>query len=82
MAKLDIKALGLSFGIVWAMAIFLSGICSLFFNWCTGIVIVFSSIYIGYSATVVGSLIGAAWAFVDGAIFGIVVAWLYNKFAQ
>ena len=33
---------------------------------------------IGYSVTFVGSLIGAAYAFVIGYIFGLFIAWVYN----
>jgi len=36
-------------------------------------------IYIGYSFTPKGSLIGAMWGFVDFGIAGAIFAWLYNK---
>ena len=36
-------------------------------------------IYIGYSFTPMGSVIGAAWGFVDWGIAGAIFAWLYNK---
>ena len=36
-------------------------------------------IYIGYSFTPKGSLIGAIWGFVDFGIAGAIFAWLYNK---
>jgi len=35
-------------------------------------------IYIGYSFTPIGSVIGAAWGFVDWGIAGAIFAWLYN----
>ena len=35
-------------------------------------------IYIGYSFTPMGSLIGAVWGFVDFGIAGLIFAWLYN----
>ena len=35
-------------------------------------------IYIGYSFTPMGSLIGAVWGFVDFGVAGLVFAWLYN----
>ena len=35
-------------------------------------------IYIGYSFTPFGSLIGALWGFVDWYIGGAIFAWLYN----
>ena len=35
--------------------------------------------YIGYSFTPLGSVIGALWGFVDFAIGGAIAAWLYQK---
>ena len=35
-------------------------------------------IYIGYSFTPMGSIIGALWGFVDWGIAGAIFAWLYN----
>lgn len=82
MAKLDVKAFGLAVGIVWGMAMFLLGIMSMALNWGTKLVEVFSSMYIGYKANISGSVIGGAWGFVDAGIAGVIVAWLYNKFAR
>jgi len=79
MAKLDIKALGLSFGIVWGAAMFLLGLMVMLFNWGVAWVALMSSLYIGYKPTLLGSLIGGIWGFIDAGIGGIVVAWLYNK---
>ena len=39
---------------------------------------IFERIYIGYSFTPIGSVIGAAWGFVDWGIAGAIFAWLYN----
>jgi len=39
---------------------------------------IFERIYIGYSFTPMGSVLGAAWGFVDWGIAGAVFAWLYN----
>ena len=36
-------------------------------------------IYIGYSFTPMGSVIGAMWGFVDFGVGGAIAAWLYNK---
>jgi len=36
-------------------------------------------IYIGYSFTPMGSVVGAAWGFVDWGIAGAIFAWLYKK---
>ena len=43
-----------------------------------GPVTLFERIYIGYSFTPMGSIIGAAWGFVDWGIAGALFAWLYN----
>ena len=79
MAKLDAKALGLTLGIVWGMAMLLLGLIAMFSNRGTAWIELMSSLYIGYKATLLGSIIGGAWGFVDACIGGIIVAWLYNK---
>jgi hypothetical protein len=38
--------------------------------------------YVGYNATIVGCLIGAAWAFIDAFIGGYLLAWLYNNISR
>ncbi len=40
------------------------------------------SLYRGYSITPLGSIIGLAWAAVDGLVGGAIFAWLYNWFAS
>ncbi|MDD5618766.1 MAG: bacteriophage holin [Candidatus Omnitrophica bacterium] len=82
MGKLNAKALGLSLGIVWSAGVFIMGVASMAFNWGTKFVEIFSSMYIGYNSTLTGSVIGAVWGFVDAGIGGVLVAWLYNKFAK
>ena len=77
--KLSIKALGLSLGIVWGAAMFLLGLFVMWFNWGAGMVDAMASLYIGYKATFLGSLIGGVWGFIDAGIGGVVIAWLYNK---
>ena len=39
-------------------------------------------IYIGYSFTPKGSVIGAVWGFVDWGIAGAIFAWLYNRISK
>jgi len=47
-----------------------------------GIVSSLSTVYIDYSATFTGSIIGAIWAFTDGACAGAIVAFFYNTFSK
>ena len=82
MAKLNVKAFGLAVGIVWSVGMFVLGIIAMAFGWGGKFVEILSSLYIGYKATFLGSIIGAVWGFIDAGIGGIIVAWLYNKFAK
>ena len=83
MAKLDVKAFGLALGIIWAVSVFLLGmIAMLLKGYCLPFVTWLGSMYIGYKATLLGSIIGAIWGFVDAGIGGVLVAWLYNKLSR
>ena len=82
MAKLDVKAFALAIGIVWSVAMFILGIMAMVCGWGAKFVEILSLLYIGYSPTLLGSIIGAVWGFVDAGIGAAVVAWLYNKFAK
>ena len=82
MAKLDVKAFALSVGIVWAVGAFILGISAMLFGWGTAWLELISSCYIGYKATLMGSIIGAVWGFFDAGIGAALVAWLYNKLVK
>ena len=79
--KLNLKALALTFGLIegfgflfltwWLIALHGPGIDA-------GILGVICP---GYEITALGSVIGLLWGFADGCIGGVVIAWLYNKFA-
>jgi hypothetical protein len=81
--KLNVKAMAFGIGIVWGAAVLLTGIANLLW---TGYGTIFlqcmASVYPGYKASgSVGDLIiGVAYAVVDGGIFGLLLAWLYNRF--
>ncbi len=76
--KLNVKAFGLTCGLVWGLGLF-------FLTWW---IIVFegnavqseflSAVYRGYTISPTGSVVGLIWAFVDGWIGGMIFAWLYN----
>ncbi len=81
--KLNIKAFMLTSAILWAAAILITGIANLI---CPGygaaFLQVMASIYPGYDGSgAFGSVIVCTlYAVVDGAIGGLVFAWLYNMF--
>jgi hypothetical protein len=76
--KLDVKAFALACAVFWGLAVLLVTWWIILFEGATGEVTVLGHIYRGYNISMVGSLIGLAWAFVDGLICGAIFAWLYN----
>lgn len=82
MAKLDVKALGLTFGILWAVVFFLWTLIAIPTGYGAAMLEMIGTIYPGYSVTFGGALIGGVYAFIDGLIGGAVVAWLYNRLAR
>ena len=81
--KLNLKALALTAGLVWAGAVLMVGVTNLIWpGYGNTFLQLVASIYPGYNATAsVGSVIvGTLYTLVDGGIFGLVVGWLYNLF--
>ncbi|MGB0084973.1 MAG: bacteriophage holin, partial [Rhodomicrobiaceae bacterium] len=81
MNKCQPVALGVAIGVLWAAYVFLAGIVAMF-GWGTALVETLASLYLGYGASIIGAIIGAIWAFVDGLIAGVVIAWIYNMVAK
>ena len=83
MAKLDVKAFGLAAGILWGTSLIIMGIVAKIApRYGGGLVATVGSMYIGYEATILGCIIGGIWGFIDAGIGGVILAWLYNKFAK
>lgn len=74
-------ALGIAIGVLWAIYVFFAGIFAMF-GWGTALVTTLASFYVGYGASIAGAIIGAIWAFVDGFVAGVVIAWIYNLVAK
>lgn len=81
MNKCQPLPLGVAIGVLWAAYVFLAGIVAMF-GWGTTLVETLASLYVGYAASFIGAVIGAVWAFVDGFIAGVVIAWIYNAMAK
>jgi hypothetical protein len=79
---LGVVSFGLALGVTLALIVFLIGVTTALFGWGLLVVEVLSTLFIGYGPTFVGSITGAVWAFVDGLIAGMFMAWLYNRFAS
>ena len=83
--KFSVKGLALASGILWGLAMLVTGLANLVWgSYGQQFLQTMSSVYPGYHATrsiaevIVGTLYGA----VDGFFGGAVFAWLYNQFAK
>ena len=79
-ATLGVISFGLAMGLTWAIFVFGLGVMAAFTGWGALFAQMLASIFIGFSPTFVGAIAGAVWAFVDGLIAGVLIAWLYNRF--
>ena len=77
--KLNIKAFGLTCGILLGLAVLLGTYWIMITESGGNTMALLHNFYIGYSVTWVGGIIGLVWGFVDGFICGAIFAWLYNK---
>jgi hypothetical protein len=81
--QFNIKALALTSGILWAAAMFLTGLANLIWaGYGTTFLQVMASLYPGYEVTrsFGAVIIGTLYALVDGLICGLIFGWLYNAF--
>jgi len=82
MARLDIKAFGMALGLVWGGITFLLGLLDMMYFWGSSWGKMMTTIYVGYTPTIMGSIIGAVWGFIYASVLGFAVAWLYNRLAE
>ncbi len=78
--QLDKKALALTGGILWGACVLLLTILALVVGGGDHLILL-KKVYLGYSISPAGAVVGLIWGFIDGFIGGWLLAWLYNKFA-
>ena len=76
---MSIRRFALTAGIFGAVTMFLLPWWLMFTGNAEGPTTLLERVYIGYSFTPLGSIIGAAWGFVDWGIAGAIFAWIYNR---
>ncbi len=75
------RALGLSLGVIWGLAVFAATIVSTMRGKGQHLPIL-SGYYLGYTVSYLGAFVGLAWGFVHGFIGGVLIAWLYDLFCR
>ncbi len=78
MSRFNVRAFAITTGLVWGLGLFAITWWIIAFDGSSTEPTFIGKIYRGYDVTAMGSLIGLAWAFVDGLIGGAIFAWLYN----
>lgn len=76
--RLSICNLGMSLGIVWALAVFGTALLNIFMGIGMPFMHLFGSIYVGFESTILGAIFGLIWGFIHGFVGGALIAWLYN----
>ena len=76
---MSIRAFSLTAGIFGALTMFFLAWWLMLTGNAEGPITLLERVYIGYSFTPMGSIIGAVWGFFDFAIGAAIAAWLYNK---
>ena len=82
--KLDLKAAALTSGLLWGAMMLLVGVGnSVNGSYGQAFLDGMASVYPGYHAagTLGDTIVGALYAAADGAVGGLVLAWLYNRLA-
>lgn len=78
-ATLGVISFGLAVGLTSGIMVFLLGVVASLFGWGVEMAVALSSLFIGFGPSFVGSIAGAVWASVDGFVFGLLIAWFYNR---
>ena len=82
--KLNVKAMAISAALIWGvLAMFLIGLSNLIWSgYAQAFLDLMASVYPGYKATASFQqvIIGMLYGVLDGAICGMLFAWLYNCF--
>lgn len=79
--KLNTKAVAFALGLMWSLGILFMSITALATEiYLHNIVDFIATVYLGYSLSFGGVVVGMVWGFFDAAIGGFIFAWLYNKF--
>jgi hypothetical protein len=80
--RLSRFGMGMALGLVWGLMVLVMGLLAHYLQYGVEFVTSLGTVYIGYEKTIVGSFIGAGFAFLDGFVGGILIALFYNLFAR
>ena len=79
--KLNVKAFAVTCSLVWGLGLFCITWWVILLEGPSDSLMFLGRVYLGFTLTPAGSLIGLLWGLADGAVGGLVFAWLYNRLA-
>ena len=75
------RALGLSLGAVWGLAVFAATILATARGHGENLASL-NAFYIGYSVSYLGAFVGLIYGLVHGFVAGVLIAWFYDVFSK
>ncbi|KTC97363.1 hypothetical protein Lgee_2024 [Legionella geestiana] len=78
--RINALALGLACGVLWGVSVLLMGLMATHGVYGKEFVDSIGTLYIGYTSSIGGSLLGGLIGFIDAFLGGLILGWLYNKF--
>ena len=80
--RLNVIAFALTCALFWGLGLLFITLWIILWDGSNSDLTFIGRVYRGYNLTVVGSILGLIWAFVDGFIGGAIFAWLYNLISR
>ncbi len=77
--KLDAVKFGIAFGIIYAAVFFLYGMVAALFGVGKEMMKMIGTFYVGFGASFLGALAGAAWGLIIGFVFFWLAGLIYNR---
>jgi hypothetical protein len=78
--EVNTKVIALTLGIVWSLYLLAISIIAMSSEaYGHNVAEFIMTVYPGYALSFVGVIYGMLWAFLDGAIFGVVFSFIYNQ---
>jgi len=80
--KLSVHGMGIALAVIEGGAVLVLGTFASLFGYGVDLVSLVSKMYYGFDTSFNGIIVGTFWGLVYGFIFGTVLAWVYNYFAD
>ena len=76
---LGVASFAIACGVTWGLAVAVLALAAGLFGWGVALALILQDLYLGFGPSIVGAIAGAVWGFANGFVFGMIVAWLYNR---